>query len=84
MEYRNRLGRQGHRAYLERWCASVVVPGFLEIVRQSAERRKWQDTSGPPDARRILEIARSCSARLAIDAGKKHLRVVRNLLRMLM
>jgi glycosyltransferase involved in cell wall biosynthesis len=50
VEYRNRLGRQGHRAYLERWCASVVVPGFLEIVRQSAERRKWQDTSGPPDA----------------------------------
>ena len=42
-EYRNRLGQAGYRAYLERWSASAVVPGFLEIVRKTAERRKRQD-----------------------------------------
>jgi glycosyltransferase involved in cell wall biosynthesis len=42
-KYRNRLGEQGHRAYLERWSASVVAPGFLEIVRKTAARRKRPD-----------------------------------------
>jgi glycosyltransferase involved in cell wall biosynthesis len=37
--HRSRLGQAGYRAYLERWSASVVVPGFLEIVRSTAERR---------------------------------------------
>lgn len=39
-EYRNRLGQQGHHAYLQRWSADVVVPGFLEIVHRTAERCK--------------------------------------------
>lgn len=38
-EHRSRLGLAGYRAYLERWSASVVVPGFLAIVRKAAERR---------------------------------------------
>jgi glycosyltransferase involved in cell wall biosynthesis len=42
-EYRKLLGDRGHRAYRERWCASVVVPAFLEIVRKTAERRKRDD-----------------------------------------
>jgi len=38
-EYRTRLGQSGYRAYLARWSASAVVPGFLEIVRKAAARR---------------------------------------------
>ncbi len=41
--YRKWLGLQGHRAYLQRWCADVVVPSFLEIVRKTAERRERED-----------------------------------------
>ncbi|HXN86693.1 MAG TPA: hypothetical protein VN867_11515, partial [Candidatus Binataceae bacterium] len=42
-EYRKLLGERGHRSYRERWCASVVMPAFLEIVRKTAERRKRVD-----------------------------------------
>ncbi len=38
-EYRNRLGSQGHDAYRKRWCADIVVPGLIEIIRKTAQRR---------------------------------------------
>ena len=51
-DYRKTLGDRGHRAYRERWCASVVVPAFLQIVRRTAERRKRDDIV---DALRALD-----------------------------
>ena len=42
-DYRKTLGERGHRAYCERWCASVVMPAFLQIVRKTAERRNRDD-----------------------------------------
>ena len=38
--YRDRLGGAGRRAFQERWCEQVVVPKYLEIVRQAAERKR--------------------------------------------
>jgi glycosyltransferase involved in cell wall biosynthesis len=38
--YRDRLGRAGRRAFQERWSEQVVVPKYLEIVRQAAERKR--------------------------------------------
>ena len=38
--YRDRLGRAGRRAFEERWCERVVVPKYLEIVRQAAKRKR--------------------------------------------
>ena len=38
--YRDRLGRAGRRAFEERWCEQVVVPKYLAIVRQAAERKR--------------------------------------------
>jgi hypothetical protein len=38
--YRDQLGRAGRRAFEERWCERVVVPKYLEIVRQAAERKR--------------------------------------------
>jgi glycosyltransferase involved in cell wall biosynthesis len=43
LEYRSRLGREGHCAYHERWSADVIIPRFLEIVRETARRRKRAD-----------------------------------------
>jgi glycosyltransferase involved in cell wall biosynthesis len=37
--YRDALGRAARRAFEERWCESVVVPKYLEIVRHAAERK---------------------------------------------
>ena len=36
--HRDRLGRLGHQAFLDRWCERVVVPRYLEIIRSAAER----------------------------------------------
>jgi glycosyltransferase involved in cell wall biosynthesis len=36
---REAMGQAGYEAYCERWSESVVVPGYLEIVRRAAERR---------------------------------------------
>ena len=38
--YRDRLGCAGRRAFEERWCEQVVVPKYLDIVRQAAERKR--------------------------------------------
>ena len=38
-ERRERLGAQGREAFNRRWCESVVVPGYLEIVARAANRR---------------------------------------------
>lgn len=38
--YRDQLGRAGRRAFQQRWCEEVVVPKYLEIVRQAAERKR--------------------------------------------
>jgi len=62
-EYRNRLGRQGHRAYLERWSTSVVMPEFLEIVRQTAERRKRED---------IVNALRHLADERALNSENRH------------
>lgn len=35
---REALGHSARRAFLERWSEAVVVPRYLEIVRQAAER----------------------------------------------
>lgn len=40
---RERLGRAGHAAYLERWSERAVVSGYLDIVRRVAEcKGDWQ------------------------------------------
>jgi glycosyltransferase involved in cell wall biosynthesis len=39
-EARNRLGRAGHRAFLERWSEEVVIPKYLGIVRKTALKRE--------------------------------------------
>jgi glycosyltransferase involved in cell wall biosynthesis len=62
-EYRIRLGRQGHRAYLERWSTSVVMPEFLEIVRQTAERRKRED---------IVNALRHLADERALNSENRH------------
>jgi glycosyltransferase involved in cell wall biosynthesis len=36
--YRTRLAEAGHRAYVERYCESAVLPRFLDIVRSVALR----------------------------------------------
>jgi glycosyltransferase involved in cell wall biosynthesis len=38
-ERRRRLGRQGREAFNRRWCESVVVPGYLDIVARAADKR---------------------------------------------
>jgi glycosyltransferase involved in cell wall biosynthesis len=38
--HRDELGRSARRAFEERWCESVVVPKYLEIVQRAAERRQ--------------------------------------------
>jgi glycosyltransferase involved in cell wall biosynthesis len=38
-ERRERLGAQGREAFNRRWCESVVVPGYLDIVARAADRR---------------------------------------------
>jgi glycosyltransferase involved in cell wall biosynthesis len=37
--YRDHLGQAGHQALRERWSERTVVPKYLEIVREAAERR---------------------------------------------
>lgn len=41
--YRARLARQGHAAFRERWVESAVVPQYLDIVREAADRRGRRD-----------------------------------------
>jgi glycosyltransferase involved in cell wall biosynthesis len=38
-ERRQRLGRHGREAFMRRWCESVVVPGYLDIVARAADKR---------------------------------------------
>lgn len=38
-DHRDRLATAGHRAFLERWVESAVIPRYLDIVRQTAERK---------------------------------------------
>ena len=38
-EQRRRLGRQGREAFNQRWCESVVVPGYLDLVARGADKR---------------------------------------------
>ena len=38
-EQRQRLGSHGREAFNRRWCESVVVPRYLDIVARAAERR---------------------------------------------
>ena len=38
-EYRDRLAAAGYRAYRERYCESVVLPRYLDVVRRTATRR---------------------------------------------
>jgi glycosyltransferase involved in cell wall biosynthesis len=38
-EHRARLSRNGYRAYVERWSERVVVPQYLELLRQAAARK---------------------------------------------
>jgi glycosyltransferase involved in cell wall biosynthesis len=37
--YRDELGRAARRAFEERWCESVVIPKYLDIVQHAAERK---------------------------------------------
>jgi glycosyltransferase involved in cell wall biosynthesis len=43
--YRDQLANAAYRAYIERWSESAVVPKYLDIVRQSAERRRQRRTA---------------------------------------
>jgi glycosyltransferase involved in cell wall biosynthesis len=63
-EHRTRLGQAGYRAYLARWSASAVVPGFLEIVRKAAARRHRTEIL---DALRAIEDGGGFNA-----AGGRH------------
>jgi glycosyltransferase involved in cell wall biosynthesis len=38
-ERRREIGLAGYEAYRTRWCESVVIPEYLEIVGQAGERR---------------------------------------------
>ena len=38
-EHRARLSRNGYRAYADRWSERVVVPQYLELLRQAAARK---------------------------------------------
>lgn len=41
--HRDRLARQGHAAFRQRWVESAVVPQYLDIVRETARRRGRED-----------------------------------------
>jgi glycosyltransferase involved in cell wall biosynthesis len=42
-EGRRRLGHRGREAFHRRWCESVVVPGYLDIVARAADKRGNRD-----------------------------------------
>ena len=37
--YRNAVAERGRRVLSERWTEAVVLPRYLELIRQAAERR---------------------------------------------
>jgi glycosyltransferase involved in cell wall biosynthesis len=40
---RQRLGAQGREAFDRRWCERVVIPGYLDIVARTADKRGKSD-----------------------------------------
>jgi glycosyltransferase involved in cell wall biosynthesis len=43
-------GRRGHRAYLDHWCESAVLPRYLDVVRRAAERKGRRELIARIDA----------------------------------